>query len=151
MLSESDNKIYDGLDYLIYKDGVRSISKRIDTKKNLVENVLNKEKLIKVTKSFNPKVLAYTLSENYNKEFANLSKEDKGLISEIMSIKKSELNDKFKDLKTNITNKLNTLIKESEDTGLKVKLTETKNVLHGMGTNKLSFLKLKQLEIDLKS
>ena len=87
MLTESNNEIYNDLDYLIYKEGVRSISKRINTKNNLVENVLNKEKLVKASKSFNPKVLAYTLSENYNKEFANLTKEDKGLISEIMSIK----------------------------------------------------------------
>ena len=150
MLTESNNQIYSDLDYLIYKEGVRSIGKRINTKNNLVENVLNKEKLVKASKSFNPKVLAYTLSENYNKEFANLTKEDKGLISEIMSIKKSELSKNFKELKTNITNKINTLLKESNDTNLKVKLTETKNVINIMETDKLSFLKLKQLEIDLK-
>ena len=67
-----------------------------------------------------------------------------------MSIKKSELNKNFKELKTNITNKINTLLKESKDTSLKVKLTETKNVINIMETDKLSFLKLKQLEIDLK-
>ena len=149
MLSESNNSIYEDLDYLIYKEGVRSISKRITTKKNLMENVLNKETLTKASKSFNRKVLAYTLSENYNKEFANLSKEDKGLISEIMSIKKTELNTSFGKTKTEIIDKINTLLKESKDTSLKVKLTETKNVISDMETSKLSFLKLKQLEIDL--
>ena len=149
MLSESNNNIYEDLDYLIYKDGVRSISKRIDTKKNLVENVLNRKTLTKMSTSFNPKILAYTLSENYNKEFTNLTKEDKVLISEIMAIKKTELSEDFNKIKDTITDKINILIKESDDNSLKVRLTETKNVVSSMETSKLSILKLKQLGVDL--
>ena len=149
MLSESINDIYDNLDYLIYKDGVRSITKRINIKKNLVETILTKEKLTKLTSSLDPKILAYTLSENYNKEFKNLSKEDKSLISEIIAIKKPDLSEGFNKTKTSITDKINTLLKESNDNTLKAKLTETKNLVSKMETSKLSLLKLKQLEIDL--
>lgn len=149
MLSESNNNIYEDLDYLIYKDGVRSISKRIDTKKNLVENVLNRKTLTKMSTSFNPKILAYTLSENYNKEFSQLSKDDKKLLSEIMSVKKEKLSEEINKVKVVVLSKINSLVKESSEESLKVKLTQTKNVVLTMEKDKLSLLRLKQLQTDL--
>ena len=93
--------------------------------------------------------MAYTLSENYNKEFSQLSKDDKKLLSEIMSVKKEKLSEEINKVKVVVLSKINSLVKESSEESLKVKLTQTKNVVLTMEKDKLSLLRLKQLQTDL--
>jgi hypothetical protein len=52
-------------------------------------------------------------------------------------------------MKDNILSKINSLVKESNEENLKAKLTQTKNVVLKMKTDKLSLLRLKQLHQDL--
>ena len=149
LIKESENKVYGSLDYLIYKKGVRNISKRLEVKNNLIENVLDKKPIRNLSNSLTPKTLAYTLSENYNKEFSKLSKEDKGLLSEVLSVKKQDLSNKVNNLKKDLLTRINSLVKESKEENLKAKLTQTKNVVIKMKKDKLSLLRLKQLHSDL--
>tara|TARA_R110002020_G_scaffold129703_2_gene290211 strand:+ start:2131 stop:2874 length:744 start_codon:yes stop_codon:yes gene_type:complete len=149
LIKESNNEIYKNLDYLIYKKGVRNISQRIEKKNNLIEGILNTKPTNALNNTLNPKTLAYTLSENYNKEFSKLSKEDKGLLSEILSIKKENLNNEIVTIKGTILKRINNLVKESKEENLKGKLTQTKNVVIKMKNDKLSLLRLKQLNSDL--
>ena len=149
LIKESNNEIYKNLDYLIYKKGVRNISQRIEKKNNLIESILNIKPTNTLNNTLNPKTLAYTLSENYNKEFSKLSKEDKGLLSEILSIKKENLNNEIVTIKETILKRINNLVKESKEENLKGKLTQTKNVVIKMKNDKLSLLRLKQLNSDL--
>jgi len=149
LIKESNNEIYKNLDYLIYKKGVRNISQRIEKKNNLIEGILNIKPTNALNNTLNPKTLAYTLSENYNKEFSKLSKEDKGLLSEILSIKKENLNNEIVTIKGTILKRIDNLVKESKEENLKGKLTQTKNVVIKMKNDKLSLLRLKQLNSDL--
>ena len=149
LLSEKKNDIYDGLDYIIYKKGVRNLSKRVEVKESLIESILNKKPTKKLNTKLIPEVLAYTLSENYNKEFANLKKEDKELLSEILYTDKDKVNEEVNNIRKDIIDKVNTLVENTEDDNLKIKLTETKNVVIQMNEDKLSLLRLKQLEQDL--
>tara|TARA_Y100000310_G_scaffold46381_1_gene43082 strand:+ start:718 stop:1461 length:744 start_codon:yes stop_codon:yes gene_type:complete len=149
LIKESNNEIYKGLDYLIYKKGVRNITNKLNVKKNLVESIINKKSTKKLETHLIPKTLAYTLSENYNKEFSKLSLNDKELLSEILNIKKGNLKEQINGMKDNILSKINSLVKESNEENLKAKLTQTKNVVLKMKTDKLSLLRLKQLHQDL--
>jgi len=149
LITENNNKVYKSLDYLIYKKGVRNIPNRLEVKNNLMESILNRKPNIRLGTKLTPKTLAYTLSENYNKEFSQLSKDDKTLLSEIMSVKKENLSEEINKIKEVVLIKINSLVKESVEENLKVKLTQTKNVILTMEKDKLSLLRLKQLQTDL--
>ena len=97
IIKENNNNIYSHLDYLIYKKGVRNITKRLDIKNNLIESVINKKSSKNLGTKLKPEVL----------------------------------------------------VKESKEENLKAKLTETKNVVLKMNSDKLSILRLKQLGKDL--
>ena len=64
MVTENKNEVYNSLDYLIYKKGVRNITKRLDIKNNLIESVISKKSSKNLRTQLKPEVLAYTLSEN---------------------------------------------------------------------------------------
>jgi hypothetical protein len=149
LIKETNNKTYNNLDYLIYKKGVKNITNRLEVKNNLIESVLNRKEYRKLRTKLNPQTLAYTLSENYNKEFSKLSKDDKSLLSEIMSIKKDNLFEEINKVKEVVLTRINSLVKESKEENLKAKLTQTKNVVLTMKKDKLSLLRLKQLQTDL--
>tara|TARA_R110000744_G_scaffold88054_1_gene171752 strand:+ start:287 stop:1030 length:744 start_codon:yes stop_codon:yes gene_type:complete len=149
LIKESENKTYKSLDYLIYKKGVKNISNRLEVKNKLIENILDRKPITGLNNSLTPRTLAYTLSENYNKEFSKLSKEDKGLLSEILSIKKQNLGTKINTIKETLLKRINSLVKESTEETLKAKLTQTKNTILEMKKDKLSLLRLKQLHSDL--
>jgi len=149
LIKESENRVYKSLDYLIYKKGVRNITNKLEVKNNLIESVLDRKLTKNLSNSLTPKTLAYTLSENYNKEFSKLSKEDKGLLSEILSVKKEKLGNEINTTKESLLKRINSLVKESEEENLKAKLTQTKNVILKMKKDKLSLLRLKQLHSDL--
>ena len=149
LIKESNNEIYKGLDYLIYKKGVRNITNKLNVKKNLVESIINKNPIKRLGTILTPKTLAYTLSENYNKEFSKLSQNDKELLSEILNVKKESLKEEINTTKDNVLSRINSLVKESKEETLKAKLTQTKNVVLKMKNDKLSLLRLKQLNSDL--
>ena len=71
LVKKSNNKIYENLDYLIYKKGVRNISKRIEVKNNLIESVLNLKPTSGLSNTLNPKTLAYTHQKITIKSFLN--------------------------------------------------------------------------------
>ena len=95
LIKLTENKIYDNLDYLVFKTGVKTLNKRIVTKKQLVENIKSKKTTNKLDTVLSPKVLAYSLSENFNKQFSGLNKEEKELISEIITLKTEDLDKNF--------------------------------------------------------
>jgi hypothetical protein len=149
LITISENNVYDNLDYLIYKTGVKTLTKRIDTKKQLVESIKNRKDIHRIETTLSPKILAYSLSENFNKQFNTLENKDKDLLSEIISLKTSEVNKSFTNSKDAVLTQINTLVKESKDDNLIAKLIETKNKVITMKNNKLSLLQLKQLTHDL--
>ena len=67
----------------------------------------------------------------------------------MMSVKKEKLSEEINNVKVVVLSKINSLVKESSEESLKVKLTQTKNVVLTMEKDKLSLLRLKQLQTDL--
>jgi len=149
LIKINENKIYDNLDYLIFKTGVKTLNKRIETKKELVESIKGRKSTSKLETGLSPKILAYSLSENFNKQFSNLGTEEKEMISEIINLKNEEVDKNFTQNKDSIIGKINTLVKESKDDNLTARLIETKNKVITMKNSKLSLLQLKQLNQDL--
>ena len=62
---------------------------------------------------------------------------------------KDKVNEEVNNTRKDIIDKINTLVENTKDDTLKVRLTETKNVVIQMNEDKLSLLRLKQLEQDL--
>ena len=149
LIKLTENTVYDNLDYLIFKTGVKTLSKRLESKKQLVESIKSKKIISELNNPISPKVLAYSLSENFNKEFGSLNNEEKEMLSEIISLRTKEIKENFKNNKNNIIDKINNLVKESKDDNLIATLIETKNKVLTMKEGKLSLLQLKQLSQDL--
>ena len=147
-----ENIFYDTLDYLIFKTGAKNIKKRIEYKQTLIESIKNRKSIDKLNTTISPKLLAHSLSENYNKEFNSLSQKEKTLISEVLGLNKQTLKEEFQDNKNNIIKKINTLVsEENTDDNLKAKLVETKNKVLTMQPTKMSVFQLKQFSEDLNS
>ena len=67
----------------------------------------------------------------------------------IETTKPQKVNKYFQTEKKDILTKINLLVKDSGEENLKAKLTETKNVVLKMNSDKISLLRLKQLGKDL--
>ena len=151
LIKIQENKFYDNLDYLIFKTGAKNIKKRIEHKHTLVESIKNRKVIDRLKTSISPKLLAHSLSENYNKVFNSLNENEKTLISEVLKLDEQKLKEEFEINKGNIVNRINKLVSEHNDDNLKAKLVETKNKVLTMQPTRISVLQLKQFSQDLNS
>ena len=151
IIERKENIFYDNLDYLIFKTGSKSLTKRIESKNTLVESIKNRKVISKLGTKVSPNILAYTLSENFNKEYSSLSDTEKKLVSEVVSINPNKIVEEVKTEKKSLLSKLNHLIEENKENSIIEKLVETKNRVLGSNNDKLSLIQLKQLSEDLNS
>ena len=144
------NSIYESLDYLIFKTGIKSIDKRVKSKNVLLESLQNQDKGIKLERPLISKILAKTLASNFNKEFKSLTENEKKLFNEIISLDRKNIKSQFNDTKKNILENLNSLIEESKEESVLPTLVETKNSILTMTPTRKNLLSIKQLSADLK-
>tara|TARA_R100000908_G_C3749130_1_gene143936 strand:+ start:97 stop:840 length:744 start_codon:yes stop_codon:yes gene_type:complete len=143
------NEIYDNLDNIIFNDSIKNIESIIESKKILTKNML-KEEGEKLGKTINPKVLSHVLSKNYGKAYnEKLSESQKEILKNTILMTESNLENEFTNIKDIVLTKLNSLIKESKDDNLIVKLVETKNKITTLKTSKKSYIQVRGLLEDL--
>jgi len=143
------NTIYESLDYLIFKTGIKSIDKRINSKKTLVESLKNNSTGLKLKKGLSPKILAKTLANTFNNEFKNLNESEKKLFDEVISLDNKNISLTFDKEKKGILENINSLINETKEQQVLTRLVETKNTILTMGSNRKNLLSIKQLSQDL--
>ena len=143
------NEIYDNLDNIIFNDSIKNIESIIESKKILTKNML-KEGGEKLGKTINPKVLSHVLSKNYGKAYnEKLSESQKEILKNTILMTENNLDNEFTNIKDIVLTKLNSLIKESKDDNLTVKLVETKNKITTLKTSKKSYIQVRGLLEDL--
>ena len=157
-LGENDieeNELYSTIDQLLEDDNLGNLDKKIIAKKKLIEHLTTKKE-IKESKenniyTANENLLHTVLTNNFNILYNNnLSEEQKKELKNILSLTEEDLKNKTNELKESILNKVSTLLNESNDTELNVKLTKVESEVKEMSLTKYNYFRLTQLNDGLE-
>lgn len=157
-LGENDieeNELYSTIDQLLEDDNLGNLDKKIIAKKKLIEHLTTKKE-IKESKenniyTANENLLHTVLTNNFNILYSNnLSEEQKKELKNILSLTEEDLKNKTNELKESILNKVSTLLNESNDTELNVKLTKVESEVKEMSLTKYNYFRLTQLNDGLE-
>ena len=147
-LNESVQNYYMDIDTLVYTKTI-NLSERIKAKKNIV-SILSKpknkiEEGIKIPVSTMVKIANNTLG----KFTESMDESTKNLFKEIVNLTDKQIEEKFNFVKESAIKKLNTLIEISQDNEIKTKISETIEKIEKQKIDKLSLVKIIELEKEL--
>jgi hypothetical protein len=144
-----ENEIYTNLDTLCEVDSLKNIDKRIVAKKKLVEHLTLNKSIPDTTSTDiieNTFLLNTVLSNNFNALYdATLTEEEKKELTDILSISEKELDNNFKVLQEEISEKLNSMLVVEVDEA-KSKLSQALTEAKSMKPTKFNYYKLSQLK-----
>ena len=86
------------------------------------------------------------VTNTFNKEYSNISEEDKKELKSLLSLNKKQISEEIKLVKENVISKLSDKITESDDSELKEKIGNTIQKIQESESDLISLYKLKQLE-----
>lgn len=86
------------------------------------------------------------VTNTFNKEYSNISEEDKKELKSLLSLNKKQISEEIKLVKENVILKLSDKIAESDDSELKEKIGNTIQKIQESESDLISLYKLKQLE-----
>lgn len=150
-----ENELYSTIDQLLEDDNLGNLDKKIIAKKKLIEHLTTKKEIKESkennTYTANENLLHAVLANNFNVLYSNnLSEEQKKELKNILSLTEEELENKTNELKESILNKVSTLLNESNDEELNVKLTKVEDEVKEMSLTKYNYFRLTQLNDGLE-
>jgi hypothetical protein len=86
------------------------------------------------------------VTNTFNKEYSNISEEDKKELKSLLSLNKKQISEEIKLVKESVISKLSDKITESDDSELKEKIGNTIQKIQESESDLISLYKLKQLE-----
>ena len=144
------NELYESLDALSESDKLSNIEKKVIAKKKLVEHLTSKKEVnesIDTTTIGNETLLHAVLANNFNVLYSNtLSESQKEELKNILSISYDDLITKSNELSESILSKVDSLLIESSDNELKIKLDNVKKEVSGMSPSKYNYYRLTELK-----
>lgn len=146
-----ENKLYSDLDILSEENTINNISKKINSRENLLNHLLSekKESIIQTptVQIENHSLLNAVLVNNFNIKYSDfLNEEQKEIFNKIVSMSNEELISEMVDLKKDLNEKLDTLLKESTDDNVINKLNSVKSEVTNSENNKYQYYKLLELK-----
>jgi hypothetical protein len=143
-------ELYESLDMLSEKDSLSNIEKKVIAKKKLVEHLTTKKEIKESKDSTivpNETLLQAVLTNNFNVLYSNtLSESQKEELKNILSISHDDLITKSNELQESILNQVSTLLSESNDPDLTIKLNKVKDEVSQMTTSKYNYYRLTELK-----
>ena len=150
LCTEKTNKIYEGIDSLIFKTNVSKLEENVRTKKFLSESMLQKKTKNKLSKPITPKVLAHVISKNYEEEFGGkLTESEKGILKNTLLMTEDTVIKEFNNVKDIAITTLNQLLSDSQDDNISAKLVETKNEINTLVSSKTNYIRVRGFLEDL--
>tara|TARA_R110002110_G_scaffold21689_4_gene85685 strand:+ start:96 stop:836 length:741 start_codon:yes stop_codon:yes gene_type:complete len=148
LCSKEPNKIYENIDSVVFNDTITNLENISKSKKFLSENMLKTKKPSGKIK--NPKILSHVISKKYGEAYnKTLTENQQNILKNTLLMTEDILNNEFNTVKEVTLNKINFLLKESEDNSLSAKLVEVKNEIKGLNTTKKSYIRVRSLLEDL--
>ena len=149
-IESEKNSLYENLDILSEETTIHNISKKIDARENLIEHLLKEKKQDETPSEIqieNHSLLNAVLVNNFNIKYSDfLSEEQKETFNKIVSMPNDELIKETKNLKKELSNKIDSLIKESSEDTLKDKLKNVMSEINKSDTTKFDYYKLIELK-----
>lgn len=149
-IESEKNSLYENLDILSEENTIHNISKKIDARENLIEHLLKEKKQDETPSEIqieNHSLLNAVLVNNFNIKYSDfLSEEQKETFNKIVSMPNDELIKETKNLKKELSSKIDSLIKESSEDTLKDKLKNVMSEINKSDTTKFDYYKLIELK-----
>jgi hypothetical protein len=146
--SKIENK-YQDIDDLVYMNTKLSLNERVNLKKKISkqisESVVSKKETVQIPISTMVKIANQTI-QNY---LENLDESSKKELFNILKEETTELENKFNNLVSKTTEKLNSIAESENDNDTKQKIIETISKIKTEKFNQLNFIRLKKLEESL--
>ena len=142
------NPIYENIDTVVFNNNIINIESLIKSREFLSESMINRKK--HSTVKVNPKILSHTISRNYQEEYGNsLSESEQDILKNTLLMTEESINTEFDNVKDVALNRINTLLKETQEEGLCAKLVETKDEIKQLKGTKINYIKVRGLLEDL--
>ena len=149
-IESEKNSLYENLDILSEETTIHNISKKIEARENLIEHLLKEKKQDETPSEIqieNHSLLNAVLVNNFNIKYSDfLSEEQKETFNKIVSMPNDELIKETKNLKKELSSKIDSLIKESSEDTLKDKLKNVMSEINKSDTTKFDYYKLIELK-----
>lgn len=139
---------YSDIDTVVYSKSVKNLEKVLECKNNIKNLIGQNSENITVSESLNiPLSSMLKIATNtFNKEYGNISEEDKKELKNLLSLNKSQLSEEITKSKEIVLEKLSEKVNESNDEDLKQKVTQTIERINETKDSLVSLYKLRQLE-----
>ena len=147
-LKENKDIHYSDIDIVVYNSSVKDLEKILESKNRIKNNISEVVKNEVVSESLNiPLSSMLKIATNtFNKEFGNISEEDKKELKDLLSLNKTQLSEEIDKAKLVVLNKLQSTLTESNDEDLKSKVEMTIQKINESEDTLSSLYKLRQLE-----
>lgn len=148
--NSTENK-YSDIDNVVYNTTIKNLEKVLESKNNIKKLISQSPEVKSVTESLNiPLSSMLKIATNtFNKEFGNISEEEKNELKSLLSLNKKELTEEIKKSKSVVLDKLNSKLNESTDKDLSDKVEQTIKKINESEISLISLYKLRQLETGL--
>jgi len=148
LCTKDTNQIYENIDNIVFNNSVINLEKIGISKKFLSESMFGIKKPVGKIRS--PKILSHALSKTYGEEYGKeLTEAQQHILKNTLLMTEDTVTGEFNNVKEIALNKINTILKESKDENLSVKLVEVKNEINGLTATKNSYIKVRGLLEDL--
>lgn len=146
-----NNDLYECLDVLAEDNTIHNIVKKIDAREKFVEFLTTKKEVKKkdepTVQIENHTLLNTVLVNNFNTKFTDfLNEEQKETFTKIVSMTESELSSEMEKIKSEINQKIESLLKESTDDAMNRKLNSVKEELNESELTKYNYFKMTELK-----
>jgi hypothetical protein len=144
------NELYESLDMLSEKNSLSNIEKKVIAKQKLVKHLTTKKE-IKESKETtlvpNETLLNAILANNFNVLYTQtLSETEKEELRKILSIPYDDLITKSNELAESVINQVSTLLSETTETDLSIKLEAVKDEVSKMSPSRYNYYRLNELK-----
>jgi len=144
LISENE---YSNIDFVVYENKITNLERILETKTQIKSLLLStKKENIQESVNIPLSSMLKIVTNTFNKEYSNISEEDKKELKSLLSLNKKQISEEIKLVKENVILKLSDKIAESDDSELKEKIGNTIQKIQESESDLISLYKLKQLE-----
>jgi len=145
-----NNELYSCLDILSENESITNLLKKIEAREKLVDFLTTKKEKVAIEESSvkieNEKLLNTVLVNNFNIKYGDfLTGEDKNVFENIVSMSNEDLINETNTIKSELTNKIESLLNESTDDSMIKKLNDVKSEINQKEITKFNYFKLIEL------
>ena len=148
VLSEEINSNYSDIDNVVYNNKyIKNLENVLESKRNIKNLITTVKENVVMSESINIPLssMLKIASNSFNKEFENISEEDKKELKELLSLTKNEVKVKHEELKESVLGKLKNNLNESTDSEITEKINLTIQKISESKSDLVSLYKLTQL------